>query len=234
MKNRTNFIGYPIVAIIVALITYYCTREPGPVIPDPDPIKPKEIISFNNAVQLYNSYSKNRSCVIKAFENRDSIISGICPSDRKPNPEFMPSRSFLLTDKFLDQYLAYVKKITPDSVRTTGYRLYLGNYPDAEKFEDGKPIPDPRRNTFFIAPTTFSERDGIHKGYTFVDRNNDGKPELIFLEDVIDGLSPKGLGNLKQPLHATMNTASIFSFFSTIEDDELSTIANDLGGSPPY
>ncbi|MCK8522517.1 hypothetical protein M0D21_13110 [Aquimarina sp. D1M17] len=235
MKNRVNnLIGYPIVAILAALITYFYTKNDPVTQPDPDPTTPEEIISFKDAVQLYRSYSKNRACIIKAFEGRDSLITKLCPTDRKANPEFMPSRSFLLKDTFLEEYIAYVKSITPDSVKITGYRLYLGNYPDADKFVDGKPIPDPRRNTFFIAPTTRSERDGIHKGYTFLDRNNDGKPELIFLEDIIDELRPDGLGNLNQVQQSKINTASFFSFSSALQGGENSTLANEIGGSPPY
>ena len=231
MKNRTNFIGYPIVAIIAALITYYCTREPGPVIPDP--VKPKEIISFNDAVQLYSSYTQNRACLIKTFESKqDSLLGKLCPSDRKPDPRFVPSRSFYLNKKFLDQYISYVKWVTPDSIDITGYRLYLGNYPDAEKFEDGRPIPDPRRNTFFIAPTTLVGSSDLHRGYTFVDRNNDGKQELVFLEDVLEEIEYGKQGALNTEMIQKIQTAGFFSAFTGTQEDQ-STLGNEVGGYPP-
>ncbi|SHI83451.1 hypothetical protein [Aquimarina spongiae] len=231
MKNRTNFIGYPIVAIIAALITYYCTREPGPVI-TPDPTQPEEIISFKDAVQLYGSYSKNRACVIKTFESRrDSLLDKLCPSDRKPISNFVPSRSFYLSKDFLDEYISYVKWVTPDSIDITGYRLYLGNYPDAEKFVDGKPIPDPRRNTFFIAPTTLLGSDNLHRGYTFADRNNDGRQELVFLEDVLDQIGYGEQGSLDPQMMQQIQTAGFFSAFMGIQENQ-STIANDIGSYP--
>ncbi len=231
MRNKTNLIGYPIVAIIAALITYYCTREPGPGIPT-DAEQPEEIISFKDAVQLYRTYSVNRSCVIKTFEGkRDGTLDSLCPTNRKPDPNFVPSRSFHLSDTFLSQYIEYIKKITPDSIAITGYRLYLGNYPDAPTFEDGKPIPDPRRNTVFIAPTTLLGGGDVHRGYTFFDRNNDGRPEVVFLEDILDELGSGGLGALNEKVHPKVNTASFFSFLTTTQEHQ-STIANDLGSYP--
>ncbi|WP_109301544.1 hypothetical protein [Aquimarina sp. AU474] len=232
MRNKTNLIGYPIVAIIAALITYFCTRGPGPVIPT-EPTQPEEIISFKDAVQLYRTYTVNRSCIIKTFEGgRDGVLDSICPSDRKPDPKFVPSRSFHLSDTFLNQYIAYIKDITPDSIAVTGYRLYLGNYPDAPAFPDGKPIPDPRRNTFFIAPTTLLGGGDVHRGYTFFDRNNDGKPEVVFLEDILDELGSGDLGTLNEKVHPKVNTANFFSFLTTAQEHQ-STIANEVGGYPP-
>ncbi|PKV49378.1 hypothetical protein ATE84_1400 [Aquimarina sp. MAR_2010_214] len=226
MDKKTNFIGYPIVIIITAILTFLVIRK----CENPDlPIvtKPKEIISFKDATELYNSYTKNRVCVIKTFEGkRDYILDSLCPTTRKPNDEFMPSRSFYLSKKFLDQYIAYVNQITPDTIDITGYRLYLGNYPDKEKFDDGKSIPDPRRNTFFIAPTTLKGDTDLHRGFTFVDRNSDGKPEIIFLENEFD--HQKYGQNLNQ---TKINTASFFSFINAY-GPEKSTIGNDVGSHP--
>lgn len=234
MKNRVNnLIGYPIVAILAALITYFYTKNDPVTQPDPDPTQPEEIISFKDAVQLYRSYSKNRACIITAFEGRDSLITKLCPTDRKADPRFVPSRSFHLSDTFLEQYTAYVRSITPDSIKISGYRLYLGNYPDAEKFVDGKPIPDPRRNTFFIAPTTLFGNKELHRGYTFLDRDGDGEAEIIFLEDILEESGEGGLGALDKQIHPNINTASFFSFSSALQGGENSTLANEIGGHPP-
>ncbi|TYP76064.1 hypothetical protein [Aquimarina intermedia] len=225
--KQSNLIGYPIVIILTAIITFFTLNNcKGPDRPIAN--KPTEIISFSDALELYQTYTDNRSCVIKAFEGkRDSTLIKLCPSNRKANEKFKPSRSFFLSKKFLDQYMAYVKSITPDSVDITGYRMYLGNYPDKEKFENGKPIPDPRRNTFFMAPTTITGSESIHRGFTFVDKNKDGTPELVFLEnELADPKNPiRGMNRSK------INTASFFSF-ANIFQEELSTIANDLGSHP--
>ncbi len=226
--EKKHLIGYPIVAILVALITFYCTRKEHTV--DPVPVKPKEIISFKDAVQLYRSYSDNRACAIKVFEgNVDGQLDSLCPSDREADKNFKPARSFYLSKEFLDNYIAYIKKVTPDSIDVTGYRLYLGNYPDKDEFDDGKPIPDPRRNTVFIAPTTLLGNDNLHRGFTFVDRNNDGKRETIFLEDEFKRNENIELGITEK--ETNINTASFFSFFS-VNYTDLSTIANDLGSYP--
>ncbi|WP_103069883.1 hypothetical protein [Aquimarina sediminis] len=227
MDKKTNLISYLIVIILTAIITYLIVGncdKPDPPIVD----QPKEIISLDDAIELYDTYTENRSCVIEVFEKKtDSILTTLCRSDRKPDPEFIPSRSFFLTKEFLNQYLAYINQVTPDTVNVTGYRLYIGNYPDKQKFVSGKPIPDPRRNTFFMAPTTLSDGSDLHRGFTFMDKNGDGIPEILFLEDELeDSQSPN-----QKPSKAKINTASFFSF--TQGNGGNSTIANEIGGHPP-
>ncbi|WP_438710367.1 hypothetical protein ACSTS3_15300 [Aquimarina muelleri] len=228
MDKRSNLIGYPIVIIITAIITFLLLKKcekPDPPTVDP----PKEIISFKDAIELYRTYTNNRSCVIEVFESkRDSSLTNLCPSKRKPIANFVPSRSFHLNKEFLNQYMAYINQVTPDSIAVTGYRLYLGNYPDTTNLSSGKPVPDPRRNTFFIAPTTLLGNSSTHRGFTFVDQNNDGKPEVLFLEDELDNLKNPNPSSPKTKI----NTANFFSFSS--QNGGTSTIANDLGGSPPF
>ncbi len=229
MDRKTNSIGYlPVIiitAIITAIIMYIilCKLKPDPPIVD----TPEEIISLEDAKELYTSYTKNRACIIKAYEAKDSTVTALCSSERKPDPNFVPSRAFDLDKKFLEQYIAYVNQVTPDTVDITGYRLYLGNYPDKEKFEDGKPIPDPRRNTFFIAPTTLLENET--RGFTFVDRNNDGINEILFLENEFEYRTSTPN---QSPSKVKINTASFFSFSSQSGGGQ-STIANEVGGYPP-
>ncbi|WP_109435693.1 hypothetical protein [Aquimarina sp. AU119] len=229
MDRKTNSIGYlPVIiitAIITAIIMYIilCKLKPDPPIVE----KPEEIISIKDAVELHLSYRKNRSCIIKAYEGQDSTITSLCSTRRKPDPNFVPSLAFDLDKKFLEQYIAYVNQITPDTTDITGYRLYIGNYPDSTYFRDGKPIPDRRRNTFFIAPTTLVENET--RGFTFVDRNNDGEQEILFLEDELE-LRTSTPG--QNPPKAKVNTASFFSFTSQGGGDQ-STLANELGGHPP-
>lgn len=228
MDKKTNLIGYPIVIILTAIITFLILKNCDKSGPEPPiVIAPKEIISLEDAKQLYYSYSDNRACIIEVFEGqRDSTLTSLCPTNRKPNEKFVPSRSFHLTKEFLNQYIAYLDKIT-DTIDITGYRLYLGNYPDAKEFKDGKPIPDPRRNTFFIAPTTLIPGSDLHRGFTFVDRNNDGVSEVLFLEDELDRKRSN-----QNTQSAKINTAGFFSFASTRGRDR-STLANELGGHPP-
>jgi hypothetical protein len=226
MNKQTNLIGYPVVIILTVIITLLIIRKCENTEP-PIVTKPKEIISFKDAKELYTSYTENRACVIEVFESKkDSTLASLCPTTRKPDNEFIPSRSFYLSKKFLDQYITYVNQITPDTIDITGYRLYLGNYPDKENFEDGKPIPDPRRNTFFIAPTTIKRDTEIHGGFTFVDKNNDGIPEILFLEDEFDRQNPD-----QNPKQAKINTASFFSFFN-VYGAAKSTVGNDIGSYP--
>ncbi|WP_271767292.1 hypothetical protein [Aquimarina algiphila] len=230
MDRKTNSIGYlPVIiitAIITAIIMYIILcriMKPDPPIVD----KPNEIISIKDAVELHLSYRKNRSCIIKAYEGQDSTITTLCSTRRTPNPNFVPSLAFDLDKKFLEQYMLYINQITADSIDITGYRLYLGNYPDSTYFADGRIVKDPRRNTFFIAPTTLIENET--RGYTFVDRNNDGQQEILFLEDEFDfRTSTPG----QNPPKTKINTASFFSFSSQGGGDQ-STVANEIGGHPP-
>ncbi|WP_281989383.1 hypothetical protein [Aquimarina aggregata] len=227
MERKTNFIGYPIVIILTALITYFCIKkiDSNPVDPSVVP-PPPEIITLQDAFQLYETYSKNRACIIDVYEGRvDSTLNTLCTSDRPRDLGFVPSRSFELEKEFLEQYLAYIDYVTGDSIPITGYRIFLGNYPNKDKLISGRPIPDPRRNTIFIAPTTF--QNGLNQAFTFTkDQNNDGRPDLLFLKDTFE----KGVGN-QNHAKAKINTASFFSF-SAMLNDELSTIANDIGSYP--
>ncbi|WP_108866565.1 hypothetical protein [Aquimarina aquimarini] len=232
MYKKTNLFGYPIIILLTVLLTLSLSNCNTKSEPTKEEEVPKEIISYKDAVELYQTYTENRACIIKVFEGKkDSTLDSLCPSKRKPNEKFVPSRSFHLDKKFLDDYISYINRITPDSIKITGYRLYLGNYPDKKRFDDGKPIPDPRRNTFFITPTTLIDGSNIHRGFTFVDRNNDGKPEILYLEDELErGQQPYQNSNSPK---GKINTASFFSFSSSAYGGAYSTIGNEVGGYPP-
>ncbi|WP_062056658.1 hypothetical protein [Aquimarina longa] len=223
MSRKTNLIGYPIVIILTAIITFLVGTCNDPIKPPIDDV-PKEIISFNDAVELYQSYTKNRACIIEIFESkRDSTLASLCPSDRKPK-KIQPTRSLFLTKEFLNEYTSYIDKITSErKIKISGYRLYLANYPDKEKFEDGKPIPDPRRNTIFIAPTI--ARGNSHLGFTIFD-NDDGTFKKVILEEEFK----KGMFGTNQ-VPEKANTASFFSFMMT-NGGQTSTIGNELGSYP--
>jgi len=238
-RIHNSGIGYLIVLILAAVIGAYIAncciknKESEPVVVNSKP--PKEIISFNDALQLYGGYTDNRACVIERFERgKDSMLLSNCNPKRKINPNFIAARSFFLPSDFLKHYMAYVKKISSENgvKDITGYRLYLGNYPQEGSFEDGKPIPDPSRTTFFIAPTTITQGSKLNKGFTFTDDNNDGKPELILLEDFLEKKQNNKQGVLNNKTPQGIKTASFFSFSTTSQNFEISTLANDLGSYP--
>lgn len=230
MDRKTNPIGYLIAIALTAIITYLIVKnfdKPDPPVVDVDP--PKEIITLPDAFQLYETYSRNRSCLIDIYEAKiDSTLNTLCPSDRPSDIGFVPSRSFHLDKKFLEQYLAYINQVTGDTIEITGYSIFLGNYPNKDRLISGKPINDPRRNTIFIAPTTFQNGTKTPTPFTYTeDQNNDGKPDLLFLNDEFERRTPT-----QQKPKAKVNTASFFSL-SPPPYGVPSTIANEVGGYPP-
>lgn len=180
--------------------------------------KPKQIISLEDATELYNSYTTNRVCIINAYENGKGNIRDICPTERKPK-KIIPARSAFMEYKVLKQYIAYVEQETSKrKIPITGFRFYFSNYPDKEKFEDGRPIPSPRRNTFFAAPTIKKESKNL--GFTIFE-SEDGSFETRILEEIFENQTKIG---------KNINKASFFNINQ--EFREVSLEINDVGSHP--
>ena len=105
---------------------------------------PKQIISVEQAREMYDAYSQRRVPLIQKYE--DSISSD--------STKFTPTRYAEYDFEAIKQYIAYIEQEAKDAdIQISTLRFYLSNYPDGEKFGDGNDIKYPRRNTFFVVPT---------------------------------------------------------------------------------
>jgi hypothetical protein len=132
--------------------------DSGPISHD----APREIISVAQAFEMYDAYSTRRVPIIQKYE--DSISSD--------SASFEPTRYAEYDLKTIKQYIAYIEhEAMKANVEINTLRFYLSNYPDKEKFEDGKPVRYPRKNSFFVVPTI--DHKGKNVGFSI--EENDGK-----------------------------------------------------------
>ncbi|SIQ34605.1 hypothetical protein [Maribacter ulvicola] len=181
MKRPTTIISKILCAILIS-ICFSCNqpkKEKEPEIKEPTKVKaPTNIISLNEADAIYNNYTKHRVQIIEDYENQER------PSEEK----FEASRFVDFDYKTLKQYIAYLdQEAAAGGVdKITKLRLYFANYPNEEKFPNGKPVVHKKQNSIFMVPTL--DQEGINYGFYIGD---DGKAELIknWKENNSDGLS---------------------------------------------
>lgn len=157
----------------LAGLFFWACEEPRPK--DDEPVMvdaPKQIISIEQAKQMYETYSERRVPIIKEYEGLNS-----------DSTEFAPTRLGEYDYDTLKQYLAYIESEAKEAgVEINKLRFYFVNYPDAEKFDDGKPVQFPRQNSFFLVPTL--KRDGAD--YAFLtDDDGQGNRVAVLVKDRI-------------------------------------------------
>ena len=237
MKNAKHLLGYLVAILLTFYVTktYFCPIATTTIISNSSESStvarkkaPKQIISLEDASELYQSYTTNRACPIELIERTESRkIREQCGIKTKVNPEFIAARSAYLSTEYLNSYLKYTRQETKnENLKITGYRFYFGNYPDKKKFDDGRHIKSPGKNTFFFAPTIYDKKRQIHVGITFIsDSQGNLKPQI--LEDHFAGLKPPS-PVVQKPVER--NAAGFF--FTTTALINPSLIGNDVGSYP--
>lgn len=169
--------------------------------------QPKNIISSKTALELFTEYNK-----------RAQLIDKVEQTDANGKP-FKATRSMFYPIDQLRNYLAYIYKISNEAgVTPSGYRFYFAKYPDP--YDERKLYA--KRQTIFIAPTVEKkdEQGNIkHLSYLF-----DKDQNITLLDPILEERQK----NQKEGQDSNL--------LSTLEDPELpeiSTIANELSGTPP-
>ncbi len=224
MKLTTNLIGYIVATVLTFVLTSLYVSCDSPMLEEEITDskravkKPNEIISLTQAVDMYTEYSRKRVPYIEEIEETDA--SG--------NP-FKATRSLFFEYGQLNKYLEYVKQETSKrDIKVTGFRFYLAKYPENEYSNADARVKYPKRQTFFIAPTTTNTVDGeeFDSGFTLGQNG-----EILLLEKVLEGKS-KSLGSNGR--FNNLNEAGIANLFNWILQEEgPSLIANELNSSPP-
>ncbi|MEM9000425.1 MAG: hypothetical protein AAGB24_09175 [Bacteroidota bacterium] len=135
-----------------------------PQVPEVKP--PDDIVTLEEAKSIYDNYSKFRVNLIHDFETQV----------RAPEEKFIPARFVDFDYETIKQYIAYVDQEAAKAgvKKVTKLRMYFANYPEEEKFPDGKAVMYPRQNSIFILPTL--DVNGENAGFYI---GKDGKAELI-------------------------------------------------------
>ena len=179
---------------------------------------PTNIISLNEANAIYDNYSKHRVSLIESYETQQ----------RQPDEKFEASRFVDFDYDAIKQYIAYIDQeaLAGGVKKVTKLRLYFANYPNEDKFPNGKKVIHKRQNSIFIVPTL--EQGGINYGF-FIGSN--GTAELI--KDW-KGSSSEGIGssfNNKQEAQAGFIPK--FSLNTSLQSSKSLALNFGQGGPPP-
>ncbi|SNZ01826.1 hypothetical protein [Flagellimonas pacifica] len=172
-KVTTSFL------VVMFLILGACQPKPKKDEPHEEPrekVKPPEqIISLEESKSLYDNYTRNRVDLIQQFEK-----------EQHEDDSFNVARFSSFDFKTVKQYIAFVEQeAKAANVDVTSLRFYFANYPNKEKFPDGRKVVHPRQNSVFVVPTM--NVDGEDYGFYI---GEDGKAKLIK-----DAVGANGIGH---------------------------------------
>ena len=185
--------------------------------PQVDP--PQQIISLEEAKKMYEMYGDRRVSMIQRFEDSVNI-------SKRDTAKFDVARYTFYDYKTIKQYLAYIEQeAAKTGVEISTIRFYYSNYPDQEKFANGKPIVHPRQNSFFIIPAL--ESDGEQYAFTI-----EGE-KVVLLNGQLEPYEPKGQGSIQN--HTKKSYAGVLSVvnFESPFYANGSTILNEGNAAPP-
>nr|WP_299342025.1 hypothetical protein [Allomuricauda sp.] len=175
---------------------------------------PEDIISLKESKQLYDNYTKSRVAAIMSYER-----------ETNEDPDFEVARYVDFDYKAMKQYIAFVEQEAKKAkVNVSTFRLYFANYPNEERFPDGKKVIHPRQNSIFVVPTL--HRNEQNYGFYI---GADGSAQLI--RDAIHGKA-QGMGD------AGKNSEKSYASFApslpaAIQGEQSLSFNHGQSGPPP-
>ena len=147
MKRSGRFNLFSLLPISILFLAFGCQEQSEK--PKTESVKaPEQIISTNQAQELFDNYSSRRAPLIQKFE--DSL---------NKESRFDVARYGYYDYKTIKKYIAYIEQEAEKAkVEISTLRFYFGNYPNKKQFADGRKVKHPRQNSFFIVPTL--KKDG--------------------------------------------------------------------------
>ncbi|MCG2461827.1 hypothetical protein K8352_13795 [Flavobacteriaceae bacterium F89] len=143
---------------------------------------PEQIITLGQAKELFDNYTERRVNLIEEYESREGQES------------FDASRYGEYDYETIKQYLAFIEhEAKAANVKISKLRIYFGNYPEKEKFEDGRAVKYPRKNTFLILPTLKKGADDY--GF-YINQGKDGKKEALLITERFPQDPGQKMGNV--------------------------------------
>lgn len=226
MKNFKNFLLLS--SCLVTLLFVSCAEQAdrGKEIEQEKTVEaPEQIISIEEAKSMYDNYTERRAGLIQDFEDRINM-------SRKDTTKFDVARYTFYDYKTIKDYLAYIEQeAAAAGVEISSLRFYFSNYPDQEKFANGKPIVHPRQNSFFIIPAT--EVDGDQIAFTTVDTGEAGKKRAVLLKMNLEPYDAEGMGtNYDNTNKSLASILSVVNYASPAYANG-STALNEGSSAPP-
>ncbi|MEM9361990.1 MAG: hypothetical protein AAGA43_05100 [Bacteroidota bacterium] len=200
------------------LIATSCQERPQQKDPEKEEIEevkpPSDIISIDDSKSLYDNYTRNRVEPILAHEK-----------EMNDDEDFEAARFVDFNYDMMKQYIAFVEQEAKKAkVDVSTFRLYFANYPNSEKFRDGKKVIHPRQNSIFILPTLM--KDGKNMGFYI---GADGQAELI--KNAVSG-QEQGYGTIQDKTHKSQ-ASFVPSFSAPALQGGQSLIVNHGSSGPP-
>lgn len=224
MKNTKNVLWKSSILIILLFGLSSCWDQEEKRVKPVD--EPKEIIiSTEQAKDMYDTYTNRREGLIQNFENsldnreqndkktqqsQNQKDNEEKASIQKGNKGFEAARYIHYDFNDLKQYMAFIEQEAEKAnVEISTLRFYLANYPNKEKFDSGRKIKNPRRNTVIMVPSL--NKDGKEYAFFTADDSEDGKRKAFLLTEELNenGDSHIGKGNLKKEKASFLPTITI-------------------------
>jgi hypothetical protein len=174
---------------------------------------PNNIISLQEADDIYNNYTKHRVAAIESYEAQE----------RASEEAFEAARFVSYDIETIKNYIKFVEQeskkagVTPNTLR-----FYFANYPDKNNFPSGKKVVHKKQNSIFILPT-LSEK-GEDYGYYI---GSDGKAKYI--KDW-----KANLGDGTEKLKSKSEASFLPSFSNTVYSNQSLILNRGQSGPPPY
>ncbi|MAU72082.1 MAG: hypothetical protein CML04_08300 [Pseudozobellia sp.] len=199
------------------------------------------IILPEQARKLYLNYEKRRVSLIQDYEDeidkRNADKEQKVPktdnqksnnaNDKDPNgARFDVARYVYYDYEDLKKYMAYIEneaKLAGEELSTL--RFYFANYPDQDKFPDGKEVVHRRQNSIMMSPTV-KRNDKDYIFYT--DDAGEGKRRIVLLKN---DFQPEG--NKNQDTNSKSEASLAPSFSSAPIYAPKSTTKNEGNSAPP-
>lgn len=185
---------------------------------NPQKVKaPGNIISLSEASTIYDNYSEHRVSLIEPYEIQR----------RAPEEKFEASRFVDFDYDTIKQYIAYIDQEAKKAEvkKITKLRLYFANYPNEDKFPDGKKVVHKRQNSIFMVPTL--EIEGTNYGFYI---GSSGNAALI--TDWKDNLKD-GMGLSFEKKGKSYASFSPIPFSTSLQEGKSLTLNFGQGGPPP-
>lgn len=144
---------------------------------------PEQIVTLDQAKELFDNYSERRVKLIEDYESREG---------KEP---FDATRYVEYDYETIKQYLAFIEhEAAAANVNISKLRIYIGNYPGKEKFEDGRAVKYPRQNTILMLPTL---KKGQEDYGFYIDIDTDGKKKALLITERFPQDSNQKMGNIR-------------------------------------
>ncbi|WP_339708677.1 hypothetical protein [uncultured Kriegella sp.] len=190
--------------LFLSLTSSKCEDDNVVTDPNTNAEPPKQIVTIEHAKEMYDSYGKHRVPLIQTYEDNGRSTDKT-EAQAEEATKFDVARYVYYDYDTIKQYLEYIEKeAAAADVEISQLRFYFSNYPDKDKFPDGRPVVHPKQNSVMISPTIKKgERD-----YIFYTADGEGgKREAVLLSDNFDKYPNQETGYREEP--SFRNEASV-------------------------